>query len=206
MNESTFVEDDDRDWRLAGTLSDAPVKGVLHALVEQLRDPEAIRDIRAAVSDQVVITHDGSHLFAYASGRAAIEQARQAIGVVLEREGHAARLALSHYSSELDEWVDPDSPATAAAERAAASAAPETRTLVATVGREIREEFEHSMRTWADRLGLRLEIIEHPHLMNSQVAFTVTGPRRKIDQFASGLSAEERQTIRTERQVMISPL
>lgn len=206
MDEHAAVEDDDRDWRLAGELTGSPGKGVLHALVEQLRDPEAIRDIRAAVSDDVVITHDGDRLYAYASGRATIERARQTIEAVLDREGHAAQLALSHYSGELDEWVDPDSPATVAAERNAATAAPETRTLVATVGREIREEFEQSIRTWADQLGLRCEIIEHPHLMDSQVAFTVTGPRRKVDEFASGLRAEERQTIRTQQQVMLSPL
>jgi hypothetical protein len=78
--------------------------------------------------------------------------------------------------------------------------------LVALVGREIREEFEQSMRGWADRLGLRLEIVEHPHLLDSQVAFTVSGPARKVEEFATGLAAEERQTIRTERTVMLSPL
>jgi hypothetical protein len=83
----------------------------------------------------------------------------------------------------------------------------DSRTLVATVGREVREEFEQSMRNWADELGIRCEIIEqHPHLLNEQVAFTITGPARKLDEFAGGLAAEERATIRTERAVMLSPL
>jgi hypothetical protein len=38
------------------------------------------------------------------------------------------------------------------------------------------------------------------------VAFSVTGPRRKIDEFAEGLRAEELATMRTERGVMLSPL
>ena len=70
----------------------------------------------------------------------------------------------------------------------------------------IRVEFEETMRDWADRLGLQCAIVEHPHLLTTQVAFTVTGPKRKIDEFSRGLRAEEWQTIRTERTVMLSPL
>jgi hypothetical protein len=53
---------------------------------------------------------------------------------------------------------------------------------------------------------LECAIIEHPHLLTTQVAFTVTGPKRKIDEFSRGLTAEEWATIRTERTVMLSPL
>ena len=69
-----------------------------------------------------------------------------------------------------------------------------------------RAEFERTMVTWAQELGLEYEVIEHPHMLTTQVAFTVTGPRRKIDEFAQGLRAEEIATMRTERAVMISPL
>jgi hypothetical protein len=62
------------------------------------------------------------------------------------------------------------------------------------------------MREWAEKLGLGIEIHEHPHLLTTQVAFTVTGPGRKIDEFAEGLRAEELATMRTERAVMLSPL
>ncbi len=50
------------------------------------------------------------------------------------------------------------------------------------------------------------EVVEHPHLLSSQAAFTVTGPARKVDEFAAAMSAEERATIRTETAVMSSPL
>jgi hypothetical protein len=62
------------------------------------------------------------------------------------------------------------------------------------------------MREWAAKLELQCEVIEHRHLLTTQLAFTVTGPKRKVDEFAAGLRAEELATLRTERQVMISPL
>jgi hypothetical protein len=62
------------------------------------------------------------------------------------------------------------------------------------------------MLDWADKLGLQCQIVEHPHLLTTQVAFTVTGPKRKIDEFSEGLNAEEVATMRTERAVMLSPL
>jgi len=34
----------------------------------------------------------------------------------------------------------------------------------------------------------------------------VTGPKHKLDEFAQGLAAEERQTIRAEGLVLASPL
>jgi hypothetical protein len=207
MEARAAPEDDDRDWRLTGELLDEQGHGALHSFVERLRDPSVMRDVRAAVAEDVVITHDGSRLFAYAYGRSAIEQARTTIEAVLSRDELRATLALSHFSPDLDEWVDPDAPPPDAG--TAPSQGPgeqQTRTIVATVGRMIREEFEQSMRGWADQLGLRCEIVEHPHLLSSQVAFSVTGPKRKLDEFAAGLGAEERQTIRTERAVMLSPL
>jgi hypothetical protein len=200
------VEDDGRDWRLRCELRIAEPRPVLGRLVERLRDAEVVDELRASVSDQVVITHDGSRLFAYAADRVAIERARAAIESVLAREGIEARLLLSRFSAELDEWVDPERPAGAEQPARSVPHRPETRTLVATVGRMIREEFEQSMRNWADQLGLRCEIIEHPHLLSSQVAFTVTGPPRKVAEFAAGLGAEERASIRTERVVITSPL
>jgi hypothetical protein len=74
------------------------------------------------------------------------------------------------------------------------------------LGRWIREEFEQSLSGWAQELGVACDIVEHPHLLSSQVAFTVTGPADKLDEFAAALKAEERATIRTETAVMASPL
>jgi hypothetical protein len=78
--------------------------------------------------------------------------------------------------------------------------------MVASTGKLIRAEVEQTMRGWAEKLGLKCDVIEHPHLLTTQVAFTVNGPKRKIDEFAEGLRAEELATMRTERAVMLSPL
>ena len=83
MEARAAPEDDDRDWRLSGELRDAGGHGVLHAFVERMRDESVLEEARGAVGEEVVITHDGSRLFAYASGRARIERARGAIEAVL---------------------------------------------------------------------------------------------------------------------------
>ncbi len=204
MEAGGAFEDDDRDWRLTGEIAGRQERGVLHSFVERMRDPKVLGELRAAVGDEVVITHDGNRLFAYAASRAAIERARTAIEQVLESDGLSATLTLSRYSESHDEWLDPDAPEPEPA--AETSSAVVSQTLVASVGKMVREELEESMMAWAGKLGLRCEIVEHPHLLTTQVAFTVTGPSRKVQEFASGLAAEERATIRTEREVMISPL
>jgi serine protease inhibitor len=130
---------------------------------------------------------------------------------VLARDGIKASMRVSHWDDELERWRQTDPPPSAE-DRQAEEAAErdgetiETRTLVVSSGRMIRAEVEQSMREWAERLGLECKIVEHPHLLTSQLAFTVTGPKRKIDEFARGLRAEEWATIRTETQVMLSPL
>ena len=198
---------DARDWRLRVDLAQSAPAGLLARTIGHLRDPAAIDEITHAVARDVVITHDGSSLFAYASGREAIERARSAIEAVLQRDGTAAQLKLTHWDEELDAWVDPDdvSPEMARERRAASETS--SRTLVAHAGNWVREELEQSMKIWAEELGITCETMEeHPHLLDEQLAFTITGPARKLDEFEAGLKAEEAATIRTERQVMISPL
>jgi hypothetical protein len=43
-------------------------------------------------------------------------------------------------------------------------------------------------------------------MLSTQVAITVTGPKRKIDEFVKGLAAEGTSMMRTETAVMLSPL
>ena len=118
---------------------------------------------------------------------------------------------MSHFDERLDQWRQTDPALTGeekrideAAERDAEAL--ETRTMVASAGKLIRASFDQTMLDWAEKLGLECKIIEHPHLLTSQVAFTVTGSKRKIDEFAEGLNAEEVATMRAERAVMLSPL
>jgi hypothetical protein len=78
--------------------------------------------------------------------------------------------------------------------------------MVAISGKLVRREFEQTMREAAAQLGLKCEIVEHPHLVRTQVAFTVTGPKRKVDEFARSLEAEGWAYVRTELGVASSPL
>jgi hypothetical protein len=201
----------EKDWRLEAELDVADARRTLHGLIAHLRGPDIAKEVGEAVPHDVVITHDGKLLFAYAADEATLKAARAAIEDVLQREGIKASLRVSHWDQELDRWHQTDPPAGAqekrtdqAAERDADTI--ETRTMVASSGKLIRAEFEQTMLDWADKLGLECKIIEHPHLLTTQVAFTVTGPKRKIDEFSHGLNAEGWAAVRAETGVMLSPL
>jgi hypothetical protein len=200
--------DTDSDWRLRADLDrDAAASGVLR----RFRGPDVVHDAQAAVGADVVLTHNDSALFAYSPDLDALRTARAALEEALRRDGVTATVAISRWEDDLGDWVQVEPPldadASAAHEQAVRDAhAPVTETFVVEVGKEIRSEFENSMLAWAERLGLSCEIVEHPHLLHVQVAFTVSGAKRAVDEFRAGLGAEERATIRTERAVMISPL
>lgn len=204
-------EPDEKDWRLRVELQTADPEPALGGLLERLRGSTLVKEIESALADDVVLTQDGKLLFAYAAEQAALARARAAIEAVLREDQVGASLQVSHWDDELDGWLQTDPPLsaeqTSSQDAARGSAqATETRTLVATSGNEIRAEFEQSLKNWAQELGLECTIVEHPHLLRTQIAFTVTGARGKVDQFAKGLKAEGRATIRTERYVQISPL
>lgn len=202
---------EDQDWRLRAELDAADKRGALDHLLGRLRGPDVVEEVAAAVPHDVVITHDGQVLFAYAASESVLASARAAIEGVLGRESVGASIVVSHWDDTRDQWRQTDPPLSAEATRLADAAerdadAIETRTLVASSGKLIRAEFEQSMQAWASKLGLSCEIIEHPHMLTTQVAFTVTGPRRRIDEFADGLRDEEVATLRAEGVVMASPL
>lgn len=199
------ADPDERDWRLSGELAGGGADGYLHGFLGRHKEEHAVSDARAAVGSDVVVTHDGGRLFAYAASRAAIEAARAKLQEALSRDGIDVTLALSSWSEEHDAWIDPDAPPPAPA-AAAEAQAPVTRTYVVTLGRWVREEFEQSIAARAAELGVSCEIVEHPHVLSSQAAFAVSGPAHKVDQLAAAMHAEEQATIRTETAVMASPL
>jgi hypothetical protein len=201
----------DQDWRLRADLGAAYSSGALDQLLRRVRGSDVVKEIDSVVTNDVVITHDGEFLFAYAADEAALGAARSAIENVLRQDNVNPSIIVSHWDDDLDEWRQTDPPLSGDAERVADAArrtaeAVETRTMVASAGKEIRAEFEQSMVNWAQELGLGCEIIEHPHILTTQVAFSVTGPKRKVDEFAQGLRAEEIATLRTDQTVMMSPL
>ena len=85
---------DEQDWRLKVEL-DASVdagKGVSR-LFPDLRgggDPDVVHELESAVPHDVVLTHDGKLLFAYAADEATLTATRRAIEGVLARENMKA--------------------------------------------------------------------------------------------------------------------
>jgi hypothetical protein len=202
---------EDQDWRLKAELDTEDRRSTLDHLLGRVRGPDVVEEVGEAVPHDVAITHDGKLLFAYAATQDSLTTARLAIEAVLRRDDVNASIFVSHWDERFDEWLQVDPPLTGKAkdaeevsERDAEKV--ESRTMVASTGKVIRSEVEQTMREWAKKLDLRCEVIERPHLLTTQVAFTVTGQKRKIDEFAEGLRAEELATMRTERAVMLSPL
>ena len=201
----------DQDWRLEAELNVEEPSGALRSLLGRVRGPDVVKDLEGMVPRDVVITHDGTRLFAYAADEQTLAAARRGLEAVLARDGITAQVRVGYWDDERETWRQTDPPPTAEEREAEVAAerdseAIETRSLVVSSGRLIREEVEQSMRDWAAKLGLECKIVEHPHLLTSQLAFTVTGPKGKVDEFARGLQAEEWATIRAETVVMLSPL
>jgi hypothetical protein len=196
------MEDEQQDWRL-----EVAVEGA-HKLHSQLQHDDAL-------GAGVVLSYDDDTLFAYAPTRAAIETARHAIEARLD--GTPASVTLSHWDDDLgdggDWWrVDPphtpaeaermraEHEAGAARERAEQEADErvETRTVVITSGRVVRGWFESTVADEAREQGVELEIVEHPHLLTTQIAFTLTGPTSKVESVITDLRARAFETTRFE--------
>ena len=201
---------EDQDWRLEAELGDADEAHGLDRLVHLVRgDGGPVEsEVRTAVSHDIVVTHDGRRLFAYAAGPSALSEARRAVEHALRREGQPPKIVVSHWNGDLDEWQTIDPPPGAA--RVAEPGPPDegdvvTRTLVCTAGKVVRATLEQSMLDRARELGVECSVVEHPHLLTTQVAFTVTGPRRKVNEFREGLEAEGSATIRADS-LLMNPL
>ncbi|MCW3019932.1 MAG: hypothetical protein JWN10_2240, partial [Solirubrobacterales bacterium] len=161
--------ENDEDWRLEAELDVEEPGGALRSLLGRVRGPDVVKELQALVPRDVVITHDGTRLFAYAAGEQTLAAARRGLEEVLARDRIGARVRVSHWDDDLDTWRQTDPPPSAEERQAEAAAERdletiETRTLVVSSGRLIREELEQSMRDWAAKLGLECKIVEHPHL------------------------------------------
>jgi hypothetical protein len=196
---------DDQDWRLEVKLTGDGDDGLFDRLLGRVRGDQGDQvadDVRAAVGHDVVITHDGAVVFAYAAHEPAITAARTAIAGVLDEDAIPGSFTLSHWDRTIDDWSQID-PAPTAEATASQPAAPDgtqrlTRTFVCTAGKLVRDAVERTMADYARRLGVDCAIGEHPHLLTTQVSFTVTGPARKLDEFRAGLKAQGWSTIRAE--------
>jgi hypothetical protein len=198
---------DDKDWRLR---IDPQQTVDLDGLISRARDDAGESTRPSALSDEIVLSHDGSTVFAYAPSESAIRDARDAIQSAIDGERHAT-VRISHWEPSRRQWHQIDPPLTYEQEdemAAAASAsndkdqppdqAAETRPVVCVIGKLIRKSFEAQMVAFAQDLHLKCDIVEHPHLLSTQVVFEVTGPTNAVDEFATHLKSEARFSSRLD--------
>jgi len=196
---------DQQDWRLRVDLADA---AGFHA---RLRDAHHFeRELEPLVSDEVALSYDDETLFAYANSEAAIAEARRAIEHQLASEERTATLAVSHWDDDLGDWHQVDPPEGEAqleheqverAEHEQLEAREErvvTQTVAITSGRWVRRWFETTVADEAREVGVELEVVEHPHLLTTQLAFTLTGPAGAVEQVIADMKARAMQVTRLE--------
>ena len=167
--------DDDQDWRLRVEIGDARA---VHARLRDARHFERERD--PLVADDVVLSHDGSTVFAYASTRASIDESKRAIEHQLAADGLRGTFRVDHWDEESSSWLEPGEPASASP-AAPAEDPLVTRTYAETSGKLVRNWFETIVADEARARGVTLSIVEHPHLLTTQIAFTLSGPASAVD-------------------------
>jgi hypothetical protein len=196
------------DWRLRVDLNDP---AGFHARLRDGRHLE--RELEPLISDHVVLSYDDDTMFAYAPTRAAIDQARQGVDSQLQRDGLTATSVVSHWDEDLGDDGDwrqvepqPDGSIRALEEaerdehdrHEARAGRIETRTLAISLGKVVKGYFVTTVADEAREAGVELSIVEHPHLLTTQVAFTLTGPSGKIDAIIADLKAREHPVTRMD--------
>ena len=62
----------------------------------------------------------------------------------------------------------------------------------------VRNWFETTVAEEARDAGVELSIVEHPHLLTTQIAFTLTGPTAKVDAVIDDLRDRAGRATRLE--------
>jgi hypothetical protein len=183
-----------QDWRL-----EARVRAKSRSSLDHIAD-----DTRAAVGPDVVVTMDGSVLFAYGATQSTVDAAREAIEDVLRRDRLDGSVLVSHWDPALEDWRQVDPPPSAALEAEVAREAGRviTQTFVCVAGKLVRAQIERTMLESARIHGVQCEIAEHPHMLTTQVSFTVTGPEHRLDDFRTDLHDQAFATIRADALTM----
>jgi hypothetical protein len=193
-----------QDWRLRVDLADAA------GLHDRLRDARHFeRELEPLIGPDVVLSYDEDTLFAYADSREAIDEARRSIEHQLASDQQSATVVVSHWDDDLGafgDWHQVDPPESGA-ERAHEAAERkeherdgrlETRTVAVTSGKWVRNWFETTVADEARDAGVELSIVEHPHLLTTQIAFTLTGPTTDVDAVVADLRERAVKVTRLE--------
>lgn len=200
---------DDQDWRLQLDLDDSTDVGIV---LDKVRASPHGDDchLPGLLGDDVVVTHDDGRIFVYAASKDSLDQARVILESALIDRSLSACVRASHWDEQLRIWRQLEPPLTHEEEQAMTSAAEtevercaanepsESRTVMAVTGRLIRKQFERQMIGYAQSIGLECDVVEHPHLLSTQIAFTVTGSPNDVAAFARYLKNEAQASSRID--------
>jgi len=162
------------DWRVFFELSgDERLAGVLGRLREHALED----DVRERLGDRVVVSHDGAHLFLYASAEATAREAERVVRPLLEERDYAAPAAsFARWHPEEERWEDASVPLPATPEEHDAERARRE-------GDEVAESRTAGYPEWEVRLALPDDAAARD--------------------FARALSEEEVPHVRRSRYVMV---
>ena len=192
--------DDEQDWRLRVELADA---AGFHGRLRGARHFE--RELEPLVADDVVLSYNDDTLFAYANTQDALAELRRALEHQLASDGVSGAITVSHWDDDLGEvgdWRQIDPPESAAAEASEAqqprAEAVVTRNYVVNSGRVVNEYFEQTALEDAREAGVELSFTEHPHLLTTQISFTLTGPAVQVDTVIDNMKTRAMALTRLE--------
>jgi hypothetical protein len=196
---------DEQDWRLRADIADA------RGLTARLREARHFeRELEPLIGHDVVLSADDEKLFAYANSREAIDETRRALEQQLASEDRGAVISVSHWDDRDREWLQvdpPPGPQELERERRqeeehdaelAREARIVTRTVAITSGKMARNWFETTVADEARELGVELSIVEHPHLLKTQIVFTLTGPAGKVEEVIADMQDRAGAATRLE--------
>ena len=193
---------DDQDWRLRVDIDDPS------ALHERLRGARHFeRELEPLIADDVVLSHDDDTVFAYANTSASIEEVRRVVQRQLAEDGLTAEARVAHWDDGSATWLAPgDAPPNQATSPREGAASPEppvddpivTRTYAETSGKLVRHYFENVVAGEAESRGVKLSIVEHPHLLTTQLAFNLTGPSSAVKAVIDAIQTDAGTVTRFE--------
>jgi hypothetical protein len=190
----------DQDWRLRVDIKDP---SAFHARLRGAQHFE--RELEPLIAGDVVLSHDDDTLFAYAATQAQIDEVRRAVEHQLGADGLTAAVTVSHWSDVAGSWLAPgEEPPSAPSADAPAEPDPiVTQTFVESSGRLARNFVETQVAEEARARGVRLSIVEHPHLLTTQLAFTLQGPAGAVAEVIAASRSDAVALTRTELHNML---
>jgi hypothetical protein len=107
MDTRLYVERMNDEWRLQIDVQD---ESHMESLVERLDAQEAEDELSGAFEDRVIVSRDGSRVFAYAETREQAEAARGVVAALASERDWAIEAELTHWHPASERWEAPDLP------------------------------------------------------------------------------------------------